>query len=143
LRRVKVPRTDRSSRLRYRHSSYRVYFRGVPQVVHTATTVLRMGEDESYFGERQITSFGYNLQKPYTAYLRGRINYATFNTRHAFRSAANFDFGYLHHGCYFVSKTLYHSLCITLYDFLCITYSVYKEVQNGVPAEEKGSSNGH
>jgi len=44
--------------------------------------------------------------------------------------------------------TLYQQLCIThfvsltLYQFLCITYSVYKEAQNGVPAEEKDSSNG-
>jgi len=39
-----------------------------------------MDEEETYFGKRQITSFGYNLQKPTADYLRGSINYAHFNT---------------------------------------------------------------
>jgi hypothetical protein len=40
---------------------------------------------------------------------------------------------------YFVSLTLYDFICIT---YFCITYTVYKEAQNGVQAEEKDSSNG-
>lgn len=85
---------------------YVFFFRILKQVEHTTTVVLWMNEEEMYFWKRQTTSFGYNLQKPYSAYLRGRINYAHFNTCHTFRSVAYLEFGYLQYGCYFVSTTL-------------------------------------